>query len=110
MIRNFSDHAANERTFLAWVRTALAIAAFGVAASRLGLVGHGLSVITGVGLVSIASVILIGASYRFIRLSHQLHDEDTEVQIGVKFELLLALLLVLFVITFGFLLWSASGA
>jgi hypothetical protein len=26
MIRGFSDHAANERTFLAWVRTGLAVA------------------------------------------------------------------------------------
>jgi putative membrane protein len=29
MIRNFSDHAANERTFLAWMRTGLAVIAFG---------------------------------------------------------------------------------
>ena len=29
MIRNFSDHAANERTFLAWLRTGIAVAAFG---------------------------------------------------------------------------------
>jgi putative membrane protein len=29
MIRNFSDHAANERTFLAWTRTGLAVVAFG---------------------------------------------------------------------------------
>jgi hypothetical protein len=25
MIRNFGDHSANERTFLAWVRTAIAV-------------------------------------------------------------------------------------
>ena len=36
MIRNFSDHAANERTFLAWVRTSIAIMAFGMATARLG--------------------------------------------------------------------------
>jgi putative membrane protein len=29
MIRNYSDHAANERTFLAWTRTGLAVIAFG---------------------------------------------------------------------------------
>jgi putative membrane protein len=29
MIRNFSDHAANERTFLAWTRTGLSVIAFG---------------------------------------------------------------------------------
>jgi putative membrane protein len=34
MIRNFSDHAANERTFLAWVRTAIAVMAFGFLVER----------------------------------------------------------------------------
>jgi putative membrane protein len=29
MITHYTDHAANERTFLAWVRTGLAAAAFG---------------------------------------------------------------------------------
>ena len=35
MIRNYADHASNERTFLAWVRTAIAIVGFGLAAARL---------------------------------------------------------------------------
>ena len=34
MIKNFSDHAANERTFLAWVRTAVALIGFGVVMER----------------------------------------------------------------------------
>jgi putative membrane protein len=29
MIGHFRDHAANERAFLAWVRTAIALMAFG---------------------------------------------------------------------------------
>jgi len=29
MIANYANHAANERTFLAWIRTGLAVAAFG---------------------------------------------------------------------------------
>jgi putative membrane protein len=29
MIARYTDHAANERTFLAWIRTGLAVAAFG---------------------------------------------------------------------------------
>jgi putative membrane protein len=29
MIPRFTDHAANERTYLAWVRTAIAVMAFG---------------------------------------------------------------------------------
>ncbi|WP_346836412.1 DUF202 domain-containing protein [Microbulbifer sp. SAOS-129_SWC] len=32
----FNEHAANERTFLAWVRTAIAVVGFGLAAARLG--------------------------------------------------------------------------
>ena len=36
MIINFQIHAANERTFLSWVRTAVAIVGFGLAAARLG--------------------------------------------------------------------------
>ena len=37
MIKNFRDHAANERTFLAWVRTAIAIMAFGFIVEKFGL-------------------------------------------------------------------------
>jgi putative membrane protein len=29
VIANYTNHAANERTFLAWIRTGLAVAAFG---------------------------------------------------------------------------------
>jgi len=36
-IRNFTDHAANERTFLAWVRAALAVVAFGFLVERFDL-------------------------------------------------------------------------
>ncbi|WP_295797559.1 DUF202 domain-containing protein [uncultured Microbulbifer sp.] len=36
MIRNFQEHAANERTFLAWIRTAIAVVGFGIAIGRLG--------------------------------------------------------------------------
>ncbi|MBN2905798.1 MAG: DUF202 domain-containing protein [Rhodobacteraceae bacterium] len=36
MIANYADHSANERTFLAWLRTAIAIVGFGLASARLG--------------------------------------------------------------------------
>lgn len=35
MIPRFDDHAANERTFLAWVRTAIAVVGFGLATARI---------------------------------------------------------------------------
>src|SRR5208282_5460252 len=37
MIRNFRDHSANERTFLAWVRTAIAVMAFGFIVEKFDL-------------------------------------------------------------------------
>ena len=37
MIVNYTNHAANERTLLAWVRTGLAVAAFGFFLAKLDL-------------------------------------------------------------------------
>jgi len=37
MITGYSDHAANERTFLAWVRTGLAMIAFGFVIEKFNL-------------------------------------------------------------------------
>ncbi|MGO8954785.1 MAG: YidH family protein [Rhodomicrobium sp.] len=37
MIRNFTEHAANERTFLAWVRTGIAVIAFGFVLEKFNL-------------------------------------------------------------------------
>lgn len=37
MIKSYTDHAANERTFLAWLRTGVAIIAFGFLIDRFDL-------------------------------------------------------------------------
>jgi putative membrane protein len=37
MIDHFSDHAANERTFLAWVRAAIEVMAFGFLMAKFDL-------------------------------------------------------------------------
>jgi putative membrane protein len=37
MIANYTNHAANERTFLAWIRTGLAVAAFGFLLAKLNV-------------------------------------------------------------------------
>lgn len=37
MIERYTDHAANERTYLAWVRTGLAFMAFGLLVERFDL-------------------------------------------------------------------------
>lgn len=35
MINRFQDNAANERTFLSWIRTAITIAGFGIIIEKL---------------------------------------------------------------------------
>lgn len=37
MIPRFSDHAANERTFLAWIRTGIAVLGFGFVIEKFNL-------------------------------------------------------------------------
>jgi putative membrane protein len=37
MIRDYADHAANERTFLAWLRTGIAVVAFGFVIEKFNL-------------------------------------------------------------------------
>src|SRR6266446_4478008 len=37
MIANYTNHAANERTFLAWIRTGLTVAAFGFFLVKLNI-------------------------------------------------------------------------
>ena len=37
MIRNFTEQSANERTFLAWLRTGIAVIAFGFVVEKFHL-------------------------------------------------------------------------
>lgn len=50
MIKNFTDLAANERTYLAWIRTAIALMTFGFFVEKfdlfLRMISHGLHVYT----------------------------------------------------------------
>jgi putative membrane protein len=78
-----TDHLANERTFLAWVRTAIAVIIFGFAVGRFGLALRQIAAAQGTriettgaslwfGSVSIALGVLtmIGATLRYRRTQH----------------------------------------
>ena len=120
MITGYSDHAANERTFLAWVRTGLAMIAFGfviekfnlfllaIAAGALnersaqlvkfsGRGGRydGLALIFGgIGLVVLSTV-------RFVRTTRLLDDRAVHDASSVRTELMLCAFLVLVVASYG---------
>jgi len=71
MINRFSDHAANERTYLAWIRTAIAIMAFGFVVEKFDLflkyLGHSISS-KGEHIVGSAYAEIVGLSFIFISI------------------------------------------
>jgi putative membrane protein len=83
----FRDHAANERTLLAWIRTGIALMAFGFAIARFGLflremaevgqvrVAHGTgSTWVGVVLVVLGLVTNAAATVRYSRLRNAIQQ------------------------------------
>jgi putative membrane protein len=94
MIRNFSDHAANERTFLAWVRTAIAVMAFGFLVAKFDLFlqiaarslagerqsaripGGGFGAAVGVVLVLTGTLMVGLAAVRFVRTNRAIDSTD----------------------------------
>jgi putative membrane protein len=119
MIQGYSDHAANERTFLAWVRTGISVIAFGfviekfnfflreIATSALGvtpqasairnfsgIIGHydGLALILG------GAALIAVSTARFIRITQLLDDPNTHPIGRVRFELVVSAVLLVLVI------------
>ena len=111
MIKRYSDHAANERTFLAWVRTAIAVMAFGfvierfdlflqVAAPQLALkqaAPHSQMVanLAGLAFIGIGVVMIVIAGLRFHKTAKDIETEDDVPSAGERFDLALTVLLVL---------------
>jgi putative membrane protein len=118
MIERYSDHAANERTFLAWVRTGIAVIAFGfvvekfnlflrtMAGVSLGDTGHRLSVqqlsgplgrYDGLALVIVGIVLILFAAGHFIRTTRLIDDEQMHPASSIRVELALSAVLGLIV-------------
>ena len=120
MIERYSDHAANERTFLAWVRTGIATIAFGFvvekfnlfvrtiveanasdAATRLKLerFSGAFSHYDGLALIVIGMAIIVLSLFRFVRTSRMIDDQQSHSAGGIKVELVLAVVLGLIVMS-----------
>jgi putative membrane protein len=108
MIKNFNDHAANERTYLSWVRTALGIAAFGIAIPRLDLAPGIFSLIAGFALVAIAGIILILSTVRFVAATREIESSEMYSASSVRREVVLSGLLLASILVFCILLWFAA--
>jgi putative membrane protein len=91
MIKSYNDHAANERTYLAWMRTGIAIIAFGFVLERFDIFLHTIVRTlgetpqaslshggreAGVALV-VAGLITLGlATWRFVVTSRRISNEQ----------------------------------
>ena len=109
MIRNFADHSANERTFLAWIRTAVALMGFGFIVEKLGLSGPSgngqpqqaliaidhIGNYTGIALILAGLALVIGATIRFLALHRLLEESGERTGVSVAIDLSLAVLVVL---------------
>ncbi|MEA3411646.1 MAG: DUF202 domain-containing protein [Pseudomonadota bacterium] len=120
MIENFTNHAANERTYLAWIRTAIAIMALGFVIEKFDLflkylsseIGAGeapagsLSAeIVGLVLILLSLGIVSGATARFLHLRRRIDDPAPKAYASSLAGIILALMLTfigVFVLTFLF--------
>ena len=109
MIRNFRDHAANERTFLAWVRTAIAVMAFGFLIERFdlmlraaGLVSgaitsrgreHEVANIAGMSTILVGTLLFVLATFRFLRTAAMIDTEEQRAVPGSRMDVVLGGLL-----------------
>ncbi|MEK6581761.1 MAG: DUF202 domain-containing protein [Nitrospirota bacterium] len=112
-VRNRRVHMANERTFLAWIRTSIGIMAFGFVVERFSIFvkqvsyflgkevavpPRGYSSIFGIFLVGLGALMGVLAFIRYKKVEKQI-DEDTYQQ-----SLLLDVLLVISILAIGIFL------
>jgi putative membrane protein len=108
MIERYSDHAANERTFLAWVRTAIAVMAFGFLVEKFDLFleiaakssgvrapagGQLLANIAGLALIALGGATMVLAIVRFRRTSLAIDSAERCPGTGEEMDVALAGLL-----------------
>ena len=108
MIKRYSDHAANERTFLAWVRTAIAVMAFGFVIERFDLFllaiasqrqsplnspGSSLANAAGLAFIAIGVAMIVISGFRFARTAKGIETENEVPSTGERLDLALAMLI-----------------
>lgn len=126
MIKDYRDHAANERTFLAWVRTAIALMAFGFLLERFDLflqmaafsMGQNAPHVSsarfgrdaGLALLLLGVVMNAVAAYRFLKTRKGIDSEQLHVVTGARADVALAALLALLGLSLAFYLAHAIVA
>ncbi len=129
MIRDFANHAANERTFLAWVRTGIAVIALGfviekfnlflvtvantlgadagIHAQRLQKLAGPLGRLGGLALILAGVALIALASLRFIHTERLLNSDETQPVGALRVEFALLMATLMFVAAFS--VYAALG-
>ena len=98
-----SEHLDNERTFLAWVRTTIAMISLGFVIARLsptlGAAANGSRITTkavpaGITLIILGAVVTVLAAWRYDRVNRQIEEGSVKTDRGLVWivTLLIALL------------------
>lgn len=126
MIERYSDHAANERTFLAWVRTAIAIMAFGFLVQKFDLFLRIASAsltarslpersqivadVAGLVLIVLGGVMMVLAAVRFRKTTLDIDAKEVRLGPGAQLDIILVTLLFLLgTILFVYLSYTVTG-
>lgn len=123
-VRNRRVYMANERTFLAWIRTCIGIMVFGVVVQRFALFvrqmslilqeanientmtpSHGYSAILGTGLVGLGALMSLFAFIRYKKVERQI-DEDTYQSSSILAALLTTAVLAVGIFLVMYLIYS----
>ena len=93
-IQNMREHAANERTFLAWVRTSIGVVGFGFLVTRFDIHSE-IAHVAGLILIVLGTAMIGVAAWRFRRTAKEIDADATHPGTGSRTDLALAALLLL---------------
>ena len=118
MIRNFTEQSANERTFLAWLRTGIAVIAFGFVVEKFHLfmmalvstaaagAGRGIEAerltgplgrYDGLALMLVGVILIVIGDLRFTRNKRLINDAEPQIMADVRIERIVTIVVVLLV-------------